>query len=388
MPYGSCGTKINGNPASTKKYCSGGCNKREVYDWLADIPQSDQLTPFNIVEISFNKGSRKEFFRNTMHQTFQKGQMLAVEGVGGFDVGQVSLSGELVRLQMKRKKVNKDAELKKILRTATESDLEAFHTNKDRQKAILVRSRVIARKLELKMKITEIDMQADGKKATFYYTADSRVDFRQLIREYASEFHVKVEMRQIGARQEAAKLGGVGACGRELCCASWLHNMKSVSTSAARYQNLSINQSKLSGLCGRLKCCLNFELDMYLDALQHFPNDANKLQTEQGTLYLQKKDIFKELMWYSYTSSHKQYPLSIKRVLEIQKMNKSGEKVEDLDPVVLESKKGEEEHSFVDVVGQISLNSLERGQSKKGRGKRGRRYNKNNKRRNNRRRRS
>lgn len=338
---------------------------------------SDQAAPFDIIEVSFNRGSRKDFYRNITNQFFNKGDLVAVEGVGGFDVGEVSLSGELVRLQMKKKKVKDTAGLKKILRAATEYDLSKLRTNKKREKEMLVRSRVLAREQNLQMKLSEVEIQADGKKATFFYTAESRVDFRELIRVYASEFHVKVEMRQIGARQEAAKIGGIGSCGRELCCSTWLTNFKSVSTTAARYQNLSINQSKLSGQCGRLKCCLNFELDTYLDALKHFPENADSLETNLGIAYLQKRDIFKNLMWYSYRDSHTLYPLTIERVLEIKELNEKGVKAEELKPVILEAKRGDEEHTFVDVVGQISLNTLERsGRRKRKKQGHGRSFNK------------
>lgn len=352
MPCGSCGP---GGGCS-----SGGCNRKNVFDWLANIPLSDQATPFNIIEVSFNRGSRKDFFRNVTDQVFEKGEMVCVEGVSGFDVGEVSLKGELVKLQMKKKHVKDSPDLKKVLRRATEHDLEKLRANKAREKDALIRSRAIAKQLNLEMKLSEVEIQADGRKATFFYTADGRVDFRELIRVYASEFRVKVEMRQIGARQEAAKIGGIGSCGRELCCSTWITDFKSVSTAAARYQNLSINQSKLSGQCGRLKCCLNFELDTYLDALKDFPEDADTLETALGVAYLQKKDIFKNLMWYAYQDSHKQYPLTIDRVLKIREMNLKGEKPEELKPVILEAKKGDEEHTFVDVVGHISLRSLEK----------------------------
>ncbi len=361
MPCGSCGTGADGKPAgcrSNGSCASGGCNRLNVFDWLADIPLSDQAAPFDIVEVSFNRGSRKDFYRNITHQIFRKGELVAVEGVNGFDVGEVSLSGELVRLQMKKKRVKDSADIKKLLRAATDYDLSKLRTNKKREKEMLIRSRILAGELNLEMKLSEVEIQADGKKATFFYTADARVDFRELIRVYASEFRLKVEMRQIGARQEAAKLGGIGSCGRELCCSTWLTNFKSVSTTAARYQNLSINQSKLSGQCGRLKCCLNFELDTYLDALKHFPKDADSLETKLGVAYLQKRDIFKNLMWYSYKESHTLYPLTIERVLEIKELNKKGMKPEELKPVILETKRGDEEHTFVDVVGQTSLNTL------------------------------
>lgn len=373
MPCESCGTSSvdgkGGKPAGCKSNggcSSGGCNRLNVFDWLASIPLSDQSAPFDIIEVSFNQGSRKDFFRNSTRQFFDQGDMVTVEGVGGFDVGEVSLSGELVRLQMKKKKVKDTPEIKKVLHLATEEDIDKWRTNKAREKEALIRSRVIARQLHLEMKLAEVEIQADGRKATFFYTADARVDFRELIRKYASEFHVKVEMRQIGARQEAAKVGGIGSCGRELCCSTWLTDFKSVSTTAARYQNLSINQSKLSGQCGRLKCCLNFELDTYLDALKDFPDNADSLETSLGTLYLQKKDIFKHLMWYAYQGSSKQFPLTIERVNEIRAMNREGKKPEEVGQVELEVKAKEgEEHAFVDVVGQISLRSLERAGKKR-----------------------
>lgn len=338
-----------------------------VHDWLMNLPFSDPESSCRIIEVSFNNGSRKDFYRNTTLQYFEKGELVTVEGVSGFDVGEVSLSGEIVRIQLKKKGVDEfSPDLRKILRHSTEPDLVKWTENKAREKDALIRSRAIARQLNLQMKLGEVEIQADGKKATFYYTADDRVDFRELIRIFASEFKVKVEMRQIGARQEAGKVGGIGSCGRELCCATWLTDFKSVNTTAARYQNLSINQTKLSGQCGRLKCCLNYELDTYLDALQHFPDNADVIQTAKSAAYLVKKDIFKNLMWYTLPDSSKHYPLTINRVKEIQRLNAQGQKPEDLEPVeVVSSKPKEVEPEFVDVVGQISLNSLERNSRKR-----------------------
>lgn len=338
-----------------------------VHDWLMNLPFSDPESTCKIVEISFNQGSRKDFYRNATLQFFEKGELVTVEGISGFDVGEVSLSGELVRMQMKKKGVDEfSPEIKKILRRSTETDIAKWQENKAREKEALVRSRAMARTLNLDMKLAEVEIQADGKKATFFYTADDRVDFRELIRLYAGEFKVKVEMRQIGARQEAGKVGGIGSCGRELCCATWLTDFKSVNTTAARYQNLSINQTKLSGQCGRLKCCLNYELDTYLDALQNFPDNADVIHITRAPAYLVKKDIFKNLMWYTLPDSNKHYPLTITRVKEIQKMNGEGLKPDDLEPVeVVSSKPKEVEPEFVDVVGQISLRSLERNSRKR-----------------------
>ncbi|WP_336515235.1 regulatory iron-sulfur-containing complex subunit RicT [Pollutibacter soli] len=366
----SCGT-ANGKPNGCKSNggCStGGCNRMNVHDWLANLPFSDPEGSCRVIEISFNNGSRKEFYRNNTLQTFLKGDLITVEGVSGFDVGTVSLSGELVRLQMKKRRVSEDSqEMKKVLRRATDMDIQKWKENKSREAAAVIRSRAISRQLKLEMKICEVEIQADGRKATFFYTADDRVDFRELIKIYASEFRVKVEMKQIGARQESGKVGGIGSCGRELCCSSWLTDFKSVTTTIARYQNLSINQAKLSGQCGRLKCCLNYELDTYLDALQNFPDNAETLETQKGNASLVKKDIFKNLMWYTLPDSNRQYPLTIETVRKIYSQNAKGIKVDDLEVADMQQqgKARPVEHQFVDVVGQISLRTLERNTQKR-----------------------
>ncbi len=362
MGCGSCGTGTPNGCKSNGGCSTGGCNRLNVHDWLRDLPIDDTATQCKVVEISFKQGSRKEFFKNTTLQHFEKGDFVTVEGVNGFDVGEVSLTGELVRIQLKKRGTDEfNPEMKKILRPSNERDIEAYRISKDREPGILARSRAAARNLKLEMKLSEVELQADGKKGTFFYTADDRIDFRELIKTFASEFKVKVEMRQIGIRQEAAKVGGIGSCGRELCCSTWLHDFKSVNTTAARYQNLSINQTKLSGQCGRLKCCLNFELDTYLDALQGFPDYADTLQTAMGQAFLIKKDIFKNLMWYTLPNNTKHYPLTIDRVIEIKKLNQQGIAVEELQAIELSSGKPKvEEPAFVDVVGQISLRSLEK----------------------------
>lgn len=293
--------------------------------------------------------------------------MIAVEGVSGFDVGMVNMTGELVRLQMKKRKVDeKSPDIKKVLRRATEADIAKMLESKAREAQVLIRSRAMARQLKLDMKMAEVEVQADSRKATFFYIADDRVDFRELIKLYAAEFKVKVEMRQIGARQEAGKVGGIGSCGRELCCSSWLTDFKSVNTNAARYQNLSINQTKLSGQCGRLKCCLNYELDTYMDALQFFPDDADTIEMEKSRAFLVKKDIFRNLMWYTLPDSNKQYPLTIERVKKIKELNRQGIRPSDLEPVeVVSSKPKEIEPVYADVVGQISLKTLEKTSRKR-----------------------
>lgn len=367
MGCGSCGTGKPNGCKSNGGCSTGGCNRMNTHDWLRNLPISDMEEACRVVEISFNQGARKDFYRNTTLHHFEKGEMLALEGVSGFDVGEVSLTGEIVRLQMKKRGINEMApDMKKILRRATDRDLDIWRTNKAREKEALIRSRAIARQLNLNMKMSQVEFQADGKKATFFYIADDRVDFRELIKIYAAEFKVKVEMRQIGARQESGKVGGIGSCGRELCCATWLTDFKSVNTAAARYQNLSINQTKLSGQCGRLKCCLNYELDTYLDALQGFPENADILQVAKGTATLIKKDIFKNLMWYVLPQSNKQYPLTIERVRKIRSQNMQNIVPEELEAVeVISTKIKEVEPEFVDVVGHISLRSLEKADKKR-----------------------
>jgi cell fate regulator YaaT (PSP1 superfamily) len=370
MGCGSCGTATGGKPNGCKSNggCStGGCNRMNTYDWLVNLPISDADTACRVIEVSFSQGARKDFYRNNTLHYFEKGDIIALEGVSGFDVGEVSLTGELVRIQLKKKNVDENnPDMKRVLRHATDRDIELWKQNKAREKEGLIRSRAIARQLNLNMKMSQVEIQADGKKATFFYIAEDRVDFRELIKIYASEFRVKVEMRQIGARQESGKVGGIGSCGRELCCATWLTDFKSVNTAAARYQNLSINQTKLSGQCGRLKCCLNYELDTYLDALQGFPENADMLQVSRGTATLIKKDIFKNLMWYVLPDSSKQYPLTIERVRKIRTLNNQGIKPEEMEAVeVVSSKPKEVEPEFVDVVGHITLKSLEKADKKK-----------------------
>lgn len=367
MGCGSCGTGTPNGCKSNGSCGTGSCNRLNTHDWLMNLPITHADDVCRVIEVSFNQGSRKDFFRNGTLQHFEKGELITVEGVAGFDVGDVSLTGEIVRLQMKKKGVDEfNPDMKKVLRRATDRDLDIQKQNKAREKNAVIRSRAIARQLNLNMKISQVEIQADGKKATFYYIADDRVDFRELIKIYASEFRVKVEMRQIGARQESAKVGGIGSCGRELCCATWLTDFKSVNTAAARYQNLSINQTKLSGQCGRLKCCLNYELDTYLDALQGFPENADMLQVARGTATLIKKDIFRNLMWYVLSDSTKQYPVTIERVRKIRSLNMQNIIPDELEVVeVVSTRQKEIELEFVDVVGHISLKSLEKTDKKR-----------------------
>ena len=283
--------------------------------------------------MSFKNGARKSFYRNPAHTQVLTGDFVVVESNSGYDLGRVSLSGELVRLQLKRKRIGEDSVLHSVLRKAHTRDLEKLSEARKLENGTMARARVIARTLGLEMKIGDVEYQGDKRKATFYYTADGRVDFRELIRHYAKEFRVKIEMRQIGARQESSRIGGIGSCGRELCCSTWLTDFKSVSTAAARYQNLAINQAKLSGQCGRLKCCLNYELDLYMEAVDLFPKNADKLKTREGVATLFKTDIFRQLMYYSLEHDGikgKVVALAPSAVSEILAMNAKGEFPPDL----------------------------------------------------------
>ena len=367
MGCDNCGTGKPNGCKSNGGCSTGGCNRMNAFDWLMNMPLASVSDECKVIEVSFNQGSRKDYFRNTTLQQLEKGDLICVEGVSGFDLGEVSLTGEIVRLQLKKHEIKEDnPEMKKVLRRASDRDIDIWKQSKSREKEAVIRSRAIAKQLKLDMKISQVEVQADSRKATFFYIADGRVDFRELIKIYASEFKLKVEMRQIGARQESAKVGGIGSCGRELCCSTWLTEFKSVNTTAARYQNLSINQTKLSGQCGRLKCCLNYELDTYLDALQGFPDNCDNIQVAKGNALLIKKDIFKNLMWYVLPDSNKQYPVTIERVRKIKSLNAQGVIPEELEAVEITSSKAKEaEPEFVELVGQISLQTLERADKKR-----------------------
>ncbi|MEK7257270.1 MAG: regulatory iron-sulfur-containing complex subunit RicT, partial [Bacteroidota bacterium] len=357
------GCRNNGN-------CStGGCNRLNTFDWLSPLDIED-VEPFHVVEISFKNGARKHFFYNQPYTRTHTGDMVVVETQAGFDVGRITLSGELVRLQMRKKRVKEDAYLPKVIRKANERDLEKHNEMRELEKPTMIRARAIARTLDLNMKIGDIEIQADGKKATFFYTADGRVDFRELIRHFAKEFKIKIEMRQIGARQESGRLGGLGPCGRELCCSTWLTSYKTVGTAAARYQNLAINQAKLSGQCGRLKCCLNYELDMYMEALSSFPDDAEKLKTKLGIVVLVKTDIFKGLMYYAYDRGPEKgriFALSLDQVRNVRAMNVQGEFPPDLASLVHVATAAavSEEPDYEDVTGAIELPEEKRKKKKK-----------------------
>lgn len=328
----SCGTLTeDGKVAGCKNNggCqTGGCNKLNVFDWLSnmDIPASQQ---FDVVEVRFKSG-RKEFFRNKDGLNLVTGQAVVVDVPNGHHIGHISLQGELVRLQMKKKKCKDDKEVRGIYRVATIKDLEKYQQVNNRELPTLYRTREIIQDMKMDMKLTDVEYQADNTKATFYYSADERVDFRELIKVLAGEFKIRVEMRQISLRQEAGRIGGIGSCGRELCCSTWLSDFKSVNTSAARYQNLSLNPSKLSGQCGRLKCCLNYELDTYMEALKDIPQIEKPILTKKGEAFLQKTDIFKKILWFGYKDENSWVAISAKRVCELVELNDKGIKPETL----------------------------------------------------------
>jgi cell fate regulator YaaT (PSP1 superfamily) len=380
MGCGSCGTKTeDGTPSGCQNNgtCGTiGCNKLNVYDWLSDMILPEGHKPFDIFEVRF-KGSRKEFYRNVNNIPLKTGDMVAVEGTPGHDIGEISMSGELVRFQLRKKNLTEGSpEIKTLYRLARPVDLEKYQEVKNLEFETMHKSRTIALQLNLKMKLSDVEYQGDGKKATFFYTADERVDFRELIKRLAEEFHVRIEMRQIGMRQEASRLGGIGSCGRELCCSTWLTDFKIVSTSAARYQNLSLNPLKLAGQCGKLKCCLNYELDSYMDALKDIPDSRIRLETSKGYAVHRKTDIFKRIMWYAYTgenaageaepafgSADSWMPMSVDRVKEIIALNKTQVKPDDLGSLDLSVTKPE--HDYEDVVGQDSLTRMDNSKKKK-----------------------
>ncbi len=309
------------------------------FDWLSNMDLSDAIQ-FNVVEVRF-KGGRKDFFRNSNHLDICTGDAIICEMATGYHMGTVSLQGELVRLQMKRKNVPDNNELKSIYRVANGKDQDKHTQSSARDMPALHRTREIIRELKLNMKLSDVEFQSDNTKATFFYSSDERVDFRELIKVLASEFKVRVEMRQISLRQEAGRLGGIGSCGRELCCSSWLTDFKNISTSAARYQNLSLNPAKLSGQCGRLKCCLNYELETYIDALKDIPAVEAALKTQKGDATLQKTDIFRKIMWFGYNRDANWYSVPVANVLQIMEMNKKGilpESLEILEPLPAEGK--------------------------------------------------
>ena len=354
----SCSTGKDGQPKGCKNNGTCGtdsCNKLTVFDWLANMTLPNGATPFNWIEVRFKNG-RKVYYKNTENLTLSIGDVVATQAASGHDIGMVTLSGELVKVQMKRKKISENPEeVFKIYRKASQRDIDIWVEARDKEEPMKVKARQFAIDLRLKMKISDIEFQGDASKATFYYTADERVDFRELIKLFAREFRTRIEMKQVGLRQEAARLGGIGSCGRELCCSTWLTDFRSVNTSAARYQQLSLNPLKLAGQCGKLKCCLNYELDAYLDALKAFPKTDIKLRTTKGTAVCQKTDIFKGHMWYAYEGEWMNWhKLTTTQANKIIAINAKNEKVASLEEYAIDLVE-DTKVDFENVVGQDSL---------------------------------
>lgn len=359
MGCGSCQTADNGLPKGCKNNgncSSGGCEKLSVFDWLANMQLPDEQKPFDKVEVRFKNG-RKDFFHNKEELSLSMGDTVATEAQSGHDIGIVSLTGELVKVQMKKKKVNPERDdLPVIYRKANQRDLDKWHECQKREEPVKKQAREIAIALKLQMKISDVEFQGDGTKAIFYYTAESRVDFRQLIKEFARTFKIRIEMKQVGYRQEAARLGGIGSCGRELCCSTWLTDFRTVKTSAARYQQLSLNPQKLAGQCGKLKCCLNYELDMYQESLRAFPKMDKKIITQKGKAVCQKIDIFKKKLWYAYLEDRNNWiELDLEDVQEIIKAQKEEKYVASLEDFVQTEPEKTEAVDFEDAAGQDSL---------------------------------
>ncbi|AWL78924.1 PSP1 domain-containing protein [Capnocytophaga canimorsus] len=372
MSCSSCTTDINSPKGCKNNGVCGtdGCNKLSVFDWLSNLQMPGGEVKFDCVEVRF-KNSRKEYFRNSENLPLQMGDVVATEANPGHDVGIVTLTGELVRLQMKKNKVNwHDEKLPKVYRKANQKDLDIWQEVRAKEEKVQKQSRELAIALGLEMKISDVEFQGDGSKATFYYTAEERVDFRQLIKDMAKTFSTRIEMRQIGFRQEASRLGGIGSCGRELCCSTWLTDFRSVTTAAARYQQLSLNPQKLAGQCGKLKCCLNYELDTYLDALRDFPKMETKLLTEKGRASCQKIDIFKRFMWFTYDDdSINWHKLTVDQVNEIITQNKKGVKIAALEDFALAAEETTLLPEFQNVVGQDSLTRFDNKKNKRSKNK-------------------
>ena len=327
-----------------------------VFDWLEGVPLADGVSPYDVVEVRF-KNNRTAYVRKPGAVTCHVGDVVVIDLQPGHDVGVVSLTGELVKTQMKLRKVKDDHELKRINRKADADDIALWHQARNREDDTLKTSRQIIQRLDIGMKLSDVEFQGDNARATFYYTSEQRVDFRELVRELASTFDIRVDMRQIGARQEAARVGGIGVCGRELCCTSWLKDFRSVSTGAARYQQLSLNPGKLAGQCGKLKCCLNFELDQYVEAVKEFPSPNAKIKTPKGKAVVFKMDIFKRLVYFLQLGEPGASPIAmnVEDANELIAASQQGEVISGLQSYVVEDEPEEVDETFGNVVGQESL---------------------------------
>lgn len=369
MGCASCSKGPDGLPRGCKgngRCGTCGCGSKTVFDWLEGISLPSGIKPFDVVEVRF-KNNRTGYFRKKSTDTYHVGDVVTVDLKPGHDVGVVSLTGELVRSQMKAKKVRDDHEIKHISNKSTKEEIEVWHKARQREDKTRVEAREIIKRIGIPMKLTDVEFQGDNKKATFYYTADERVDFRELVREFAGTFSIRVDMRQIGARQEAARIGGIGSCGRELCCSVWLSDFRSVSTGAARYQQLALDPVKLAGQCGKLKCCLNFELDQYVEAVKEFPSPHAKIQTAKGKAVVFKMDIFKKIVYFLQLGETGMGPIALplEDANELIQASKRGDKIMSITEYAIQEEEEPVDATYGNVVGQDELTRFDNRKKRK-----------------------
>ena len=374
MGCSSCSKGSDGLPRGCRnngRCGSCGCGSKTVFNWLEGIALPNGVKAFDVLEVRF-KNNRKGFFRKGTKDTYYVGDIVTINLNPGIDVGIVSLTGELVRSQMASRRVKDDHEIKKIMHKSTQKEIEVWHNARQREEQTRTEAREIIKRLGIPMKLTDVEFQGDNKKATFFYIANERVDFRELVRELAGKFGIRIDMRQIGARQEAARVGGIGSCGRELCCSVWLSDFRSVSTGAARYQQLALDPIKLAGQCGKLKCCLNFELDQYVEAVKEFPSPHAKIQTQKGKAVVFKMDIFKKIVYFLQLGEQGGGPVALlvedanKLIVNSQK----GEKIHSLTEFAIPEETEEIDHTYSNVVGQDDLTRFDKFKGEKRRNKR------------------
>jgi cell fate regulator YaaT (PSP1 superfamily) len=368
MGCSSCSNGADGSPRGCKNNGScGTCGSggKTTYDWLEGIALPSGVSAFDVVEVRF-KNNRKGFFRRKSTDSYYVGDVVSLDLNPGIDVGVISLTGELVRTQMSLKKVKDDHEIKRIIHKSSKEEIEVWHRARQREEATKLKAIEIIKRLNINMKLTDVEFQGDEKKATFFYISEQRVDFRELVREFAMTFNLRIDMRQIGARQEAARIGGIGSCGRELCCSTWITDFRSVSTGSARYQQLALNPVKLAGQCGKLKCCLNFELDQYVEAVKEFPSPNTKIRTSKGNAVIFKMDIFKKIVYFlelGETSGGPQ-PVSLEESRRLIEASDKGKKIGSISQFAIQDLPDEVSKTYNNVVGQDDLTRFDKNKRK------------------------
>lgn len=367
MGCSSCSTGSDGLPRGCKnngRCGSCGCGSKTVFDWLEGVALPSGVRAFDIIEVRF-KNNRKGFFRKKSNDVYHVGDVVTLDLNPGIDIGVVSLTGELVRTQMNVRKVRDDHEIKRVLHKSTTEEIEVWHKARLRELTTRTDTREIIKRLGIPMKLTDVEFQGDNKKATFYYIADERVDFRELVRELAGKFGIRIDMRQIGARQEAARVGGIGSCGRELCCSVWLTDFRSVSTGAARYQQLALDPVKLAGQCGKLKCCLNFELDQYVEAVKEFPSPHAKIHTSKGKAVVFKMDIFKKIVYFLQLGDQGGGPIAlpVEEANRVIARSQKGERIASLNEFAIQEEEEEIDYTYSNVVGQDDLTRFDKSKN-------------------------